>query len=425
MSLTSGFFNSQNGDRIYSTYQISEFLDGLVEDGIYKNINDGNHLGFQVYELSTPGMGVNVGMGRAWFNQTWTYNSSSYEVLLSPSSAILSRIDAICLRIDKTREGRNNSIVVVEGDAASEPEKPEVVNSSGIYNYILAWVSVPAGTSSISNANIENNIGIGIPFIKGVVEEGITTEELLTQWKGEFDEWFDYMKDQLSEDAAGHLQQEVDNLQDEIDTINDSDSTPGGIEDSEKLYTSGGVYATVSDLQASFQAGVDAVYNAVRAEGGNPSASTPTAIAQAIGRIRDGGDATAAQILKPKTAYSGKTLTIGTMENRGAWTGTGTPTGNNSVNVTIPAGYHNGNGYVTAKGTSSYSAGYSAAKTKAYSYATGSYTQDARAHMVHVSSYCRSALGSVWTGEMTNTVDNALAAAYSDISSLVEQIENM
>ena len=52
--------------------------------------------------------------------------------------------------------------------------------------------------------------------------------------------------------------------------------------------------------------------------------------------------ATAAQILTGQTAYVNGSRLTGTMTNRGAWTNT--PTG--SGKVTIPAGYHNGSGYV-------------------------------------------------------------------------------
>ena len=70
---------------------------------------------------------------------------------------------------------------------------------------------------------------------------------------------------------------------------------------------------TIGDMYANFQAGVDAVYNAVVAEGVTPSASTPTAIATAIATIRNGGTATASQILSGYTAYSNKNLITGNL----------------------------------------------------------------------------------------------------------------
>lgn len=65
------------------------------------------------------------------------------------------------------------------------------------------------------------------------------------------------------------------------------------------------------------------------------------------------GDATAAEVLSGKT-FSSASLenATGTMTNNGAWTGSTTGEGN----VTIPAGYHNGSGYVSGK--TSYNDGY-------------------------------------------------------------------
>lgn len=58
-----------------------------------------------------------------------------------------------------------------------------------------------------------------------------------------------------------------------------------------------------------------------------------------------GVTASASDVLSGKKfVSSGGTLTDGSMVNRGAWTGSRTGSGS----VTIPAGYHNGNGYVYA-----------------------------------------------------------------------------
>ena len=73
--------------------------------------------------------------------------------------------------------------------------------------------------------------------------------------------------------------------------------------------------------------------------------------------------ATAAQIFSGQTAWVNGNKLTGTMANRGAWTNT--PTG--SGNVTIPAGYHNGSGYVNTATvyTNGYNAGVTAADGRA------------------------------------------------------------
>ena len=77
-----------------------------------------------------------------------------------------------------------------------------------------------------------------------------------------------------------------------------------------------------------------------------------------------GGNATAAQILKDKTAYVSGKLVTGTMVNNGKVTKTINPGGS----YTIPAGYHNGQGTVTANanqnsGTYTFASGSTGGKT--------------------------------------------------------------
>lgn len=77
------------------------------------------------------------------------------------------------------------------------------------------------------------------------------------------------------------------------------------------------------------------------------------------------GNATQADVLEDKTFSSASEENVaGTMPNRGAWLATGTPTGNNQVDVPIPAGYHDGSGKVTCKGQDAYSNGYTSGRNQ-------------------------------------------------------------
>jgi len=63
------------------------------------------------------------------------------------------------------------------------------------------------------------------------------------------------------------------------------DTTSGGTVNSTDLITSGAVNSKVTEMQTTFQAGVDTIYNAEVAQGVTPSASTPQALATGIGTI--------------------------------------------------------------------------------------------------------------------------------------------
>lgn len=159
-------------------------------------------------------------------------------------------------------------------------------------------------------------------------------------------------------------------------------STSGGVQNSQAVTTAGALFSTAqslsnsisttaTNLRNSFQAGVDTIYNAIKNNGVTPASSTPTDCAAGINNIRSGGNATSAQILKNKTAYSGKVLRTGTMEDKTGWIGSGTPTGNNYINVPVPQGYHNGSGYVTCHGETAYQQGKTDQYNEDHSYTYG------------------------------------------------------
>ena len=94
MSITYGFYNAQDHDRLYDAEQVSQIFDGLIGNGVYETIGDA----FIV--KANGGMSVSVGTGRAWFDHTWTLNDAVYPVTLDNSQSIVKRIDAVVLEID-------------------------------------------------------------------------------------------------------------------------------------------------------------------------------------------------------------------------------------------------------------------------------------------------------------------------------------
>lgn len=211
MSLTCGFFNAEDGDRQYFNSDLSNFLEGLIEDGIYAFIGDK----MMVTEASpTPNMTVNVGSGRAWFNGTWTKIDTAYQVNIPASDSVQSRIDALCLTINKTRAVRDNYIEIIQGTGSvSNPTKPTVEDEPNIFRHVLCYITVPAACTAITQAQIENRIGMDTAlFTTPKWGDVPTTEQMVAQWQAEFDQFMDHIHQTFDYDAAGKLQVGVDNF---------------------------------------------------------------------------------------------------------------------------------------------------------------------------------------------------------------------
>lgn len=212
MAVSFGFYDSLNGDRKYTAVQFSYLFNSLIKDGIFMHV--GEHLNVK----EGTGMQVNVGSGFAWFNSTWTRNDADYPIDISVSDLLQVRIDAIVLEVDETVSSRTNSIKVITGTPASNPQKPTLTNTNDIHQYPLAYVTVGVGVTSITQANIENCIGTDpCPFVTGVLDT-IDATTLIAQWETQFNEWFESLEDTLSGDVAGNLLNMINDLDEKVDT---------------------------------------------------------------------------------------------------------------------------------------------------------------------------------------------------------------
>ncbi len=204
MAFTCGFFNSENGDRKYNAEQMSAIFDGIIADGVFTTIGD--HMAV----TAGTGMQVLVGSGKAWFDHTWNVNDAAYPLTIAASDVTLSRIDAIVLETNHSDSVRLNKLRVVQGTVASSPVKPTLTNSEKVHQHPLAWVTVAPGVTQIAASAIENAVGTSAcPFVTGIIAT-TSIDDLFNQWNGEFDEWFDNLKAQLSDNVVANLQKQID-----------------------------------------------------------------------------------------------------------------------------------------------------------------------------------------------------------------------
>ena len=223
MSVTYGFYNSLNGDRKYDATQISSMFDGLIIDGIFASI------GTCFVVNAATGNTVNVGIGKAWFNKTWTLNDAILPLEAPISEVLLDRIDAVVIEVDTSEAVRANSIKFVQGTPSSQPVRPTMASSETLHQYPLCYIYRASGSTEITQADITNMVGTEeTPFITGILQT-ISLNELLGQWEDELDQfvaseqddftnWFNQMKEILNEDAVGNILDLINDNKEESDT---------------------------------------------------------------------------------------------------------------------------------------------------------------------------------------------------------------
>lgn len=202
MTVTFGFFNSVSSDRVYDATDFGELFDGVIEEGVFASIGNG------LLVAQNTGMNVQVGIGRAWFDKTWTYNDAALVLAISAAHGSLNRVDVVYIEVNETT--RTNSFAVLTGTPATTPTAPTLTNTSTVHQYPLAHVYVAAAVTSISNADITNKIGIdpATPWVTGPLG-GLSAAALVAQWEADWDAWFLGIQGQLSGAAETALQNQI------------------------------------------------------------------------------------------------------------------------------------------------------------------------------------------------------------------------
>lgn len=195
MAVTSGFFNSVDGDRMYNAEQMSSYFDGLISNGVFENVGD------KMIVTAGSGMTVNVGTGRAFIDSHWVKNDSVLSLTVDPSDVQLSRIDAVVLRLDKTDEGRSITIEMKTGTPSTTPAPPTPTINDNVHELFLAYVKVPKNTTQITQVNITDlRPSSQCGWVTGIIKQ-VNTADLFLQWQtayeeqyAEFDEYMEQKK---------------------------------------------------------------------------------------------------------------------------------------------------------------------------------------------------------------------------------------
>lgn len=202
------FWNSVDSDRLYDADSFSEWLRKFFTTGVF----DG-----ELQVTSAGGMDVSVSAGYANVEGKVRFFDSATKLTLATAGATYPRIDTIV--VERNDTDRKITIKAITGTYSANPTATAPVRANNVYQIVLAQIYVAAGATAITQAAITDTRKD--TSLCGIVAATVKNPDF-GQWyaqnEAQFSEWFAGMKDQLTTDAAGNLQTEIDALKETVGT---------------------------------------------------------------------------------------------------------------------------------------------------------------------------------------------------------------
>ena len=214
------FWDSESGDRTYSTASFEYWLKKFFTSGVFNG---------DLQVKASSGMTLEIEPGYANVDGKVKFWNGAFTLTLNAANSTYPRIDTIVI----TRDNVNRQIVceVVTGSYSGDTPQPTApVRNSEIYQLVLAQIYVGAGVTGITQANITDtrpdNTLCG--WITGTVEEldfsqfTAQFEQYFREFKadaeGDYESWFNEVQSEQIEDKEAWdawyaaLQEELHNL---------------------------------------------------------------------------------------------------------------------------------------------------------------------------------------------------------------------
>lgn len=207
MSYKYGFFDAVdlgngNYDRVYSSSEFSHYWALLVGDGVFGQPSTS----LNVLATTPVAMGVKVSPGTGWIKGHYlTVPDNMDEFIAVPvANPSLPRIDSIIMALDNN--DRDMKLYVRSGTAAASPTAVTLQRDADVWELELAQITVAAGAGNITQSAIRDmrtdpdRCGI----VTGLIDQ-FDVSGFFTAAQASFNEWFEEVRGQLGEDAAGNL----------------------------------------------------------------------------------------------------------------------------------------------------------------------------------------------------------------------------
>ena len=198
-------WNDVNGDRLYDADDFMRFFAAFLKTGVVMSYKGGLRV-----RSAQNGMNIQVGSGSAVIEGSSYLNDADIGIQVNVASSIQDRVDSVVLRMDKN--ARATQLFYKPGDTT-------VARNDTTYELQLATISVKTNATQITDADITDMrsdftvCGWSTPFdninVDGIVDQ---YKEIFEQKDLEFQAWFQNLKNQLDDNQASNLQNQIDNL---------------------------------------------------------------------------------------------------------------------------------------------------------------------------------------------------------------------
>jgi len=301
---------SVGGDRKYGIADWQAYFKSLITNGVFPMPSTG----LQVV-TANDGMKIFVRQGEGWIGGNHYRNEPDLLIQLDPADGVLKRIDRVVLRWDRLL--RSTKIVIKQSAYASVPTAPSLQRDADRYELCLADVLVNNGAISISQAVIVDQrldtalCGVVAGAIKTIDTAAFNAQlqawfadymELTAQdyqafldamalyetsMQESFETWFNAVRGQLTEDAAGNIytmvQDMAQTVEGLVDTVENMELTATRIELAPiSGMTSANVQTGMQELFTFASDGKATVAGAIGAP-----AATGNTFAQLAGHVND------------------------------------------------------------------------------------------------------------------------------------------
>lgn len=151
MALLSGFWNSVNGDRLYSAEDMAIPFDGVITDGVFANWGEA----FRVHP-SSDGKSILVEPGKVWCKKRWAYLDATQTIALpnADSQATQYVIVYIDFKTEATNRYAQITTITVE-----EPYSQAAAIKNAWNAFPLAFINQGPAQTGFQIADVVNLVG--------------------------------------------------------------------------------------------------------------------------------------------------------------------------------------------------------------------------------------------------------------------------